>query len=98
MITIWNQQALDGWQEIAEYIFDDFGYNALLQFQNLTNNCISNLETFPFSGVEYWLDEKANVQYRSCVINHRSIMVYYIENETIHIADFFDSRRRPKRS
>ena len=34
--------------------------------------------------------------YRSVVINKLNKLIYYIENETIIIADFWDTRREPK--
>ena len=35
--------------------------------------------------------------YRSIIINGLSKMVYFIDDETIHIVAFWDTRREPKK-
>ena len=37
------------------------------------------------------------ISYRSVIINSLSKMVYFIEEETIHIVAFWDTRREPKK-
>ena len=37
-----------------------------------------------------------SIPYRSIVINKLNKLIYYIENETIIVADFWDTRREPK--
>lgn len=41
--------------------------------------------------------EDLPVEYHSIVVNSLNKMVYRIADDTIHIADFWDTRREPKK-
>lgn len=46
------------------------------------------------ASIDPLFEERAKT-YRSIIINRRSKMVYYIEDETIYIAAFWDCRKDP---
>ena len=93
MNIIWTKQAIDGWQEVANYILADFGFQALQSFEERTVEAINTIKLMPNIGSIEWNDSAESVVYRFIVIHRRSKMLYYIENGIIYIADFWDVRK-----
>ncbi len=54
------------------------------------------LKEMPEVGALEPLLQQRSIPYRSIVINKLNKLIYYIENETIIVADFWDTRREPK--
>ena len=93
MKVVWTNLAAQGWQEVALYILQSFGAKALQDFEQRTYDAEKEISLMPNIGAIEWNDSKENVTYRYIVINRRSKMLYFIEKDTLYIADFWDVRQ-----
>ena len=92
----WATEARDRWRETALYIRQEWGFFALQKFKEKTEECQDRLEDFPALGkVEPLLEDRSKL-YRSLVLTEQNKIIYYIEDNTIYIVDFWDTRREPK--
>jgi len=95
MKVIWKPQAKMARLQIAAYILNRFGENSKKEFLLETSDTIRLLKINPYmASIDPLFEERAKT-YRSIIINRRSKMVYYIEDETIYIAAFWDCRKDP---
>lgn len=92
MKVIWTPKALKGWQEVADYILDAFGEEAMIEFEARTYEAEKNIALMPNIGAIEWSDMIENIVYRFVTIRRRSKMLYYMENDVIYIAEFWDVR------
>lgn len=93
MKVVRTPRAIEGFREVATYITRNFGNKALHEFRQRTKDWTELLKNNPHLGS---VDEDLSTEdmtYRSVVIYRRSIMVYRIDNETIIVVDFYDTRR-----
>lgn len=96
MKVVWLSTANEAWLEIATYIHTTFGTKALLDYNQATDDWIDIIQENPCAfPVEPLLVERTK-QYHSVVINHLTKLVYFVESETIYIADVWDARRNPE--
>lgn len=93
MKVIWTPKAVAGWQEVADYILDTFGVDAMLDFETRTYEAEKDIALMPNIGTIEWNDTRDNVVYRYVTINRRSKMLYFEEDNVIYIADFWDVRK-----
>ena len=95
MIVIWSELAVESFQQIRDYIYSQFGIVAENKYLEAVDNAVSNIVQFPKSGqiVECLSDE---LEVRSFIFNRRSKFIYYISEDTIHIADVWDVRQDPE--
>ncbi len=93
MKVIWTRKAIDGWQEVANYILDTFGVEALTEFETRTYEAEKDITLMPDLGTIEWNDTTENVVYRYVTIHRRSKMLYYEEDNIIYIAEFWDVRK-----
>ena len=94
MKVIWTPKAIAGWQEVAEYILDTFGADAMLEFESRTYEAEADIAFMPSMGAIEWSDTIENTVYRYVTIHKRSKMLYFVENDDIFIADFWDTRKK----
>jgi len=92
MKPIWTKQAIQGWNEVASYILRDFGRQGLKLFKQRTKENEDFISKFPGGCKVVWTDEQTGIEYHECPIYRRSIMLYYVENGNVYIADFWDVR------
>ena len=88
----WSEQAQRGWKEVALYILRDFGLRGQTQFQQRTKENEKFISHFPKACEVAWKDPETGVEYRRCPVYGRSIMLYFVQGDTIVIADFWDVR------
>ncbi len=96
MKIVWTKSALHSWQEIAHYICDSFGTQALLDFQRKTSEWEVTIASMPHIGHREPLNQEADKDYRSVIVHKYSKMVYSLDKDTIKILAFWDTRREPK--
>lgn len=96
MKVIWHDQAKDALRKTAAYIRKHFGFQVRENFRNEIDKVQVLLTSNPYMGLKEPLLEDQPVEYRSFIINRLNKIVYYIEGDIIHIADFWDTRREPK--
>ena len=50
MKVIWTQNAIIGWQQVADYILDSFGVEAMLEFETRTYEAEEDIALMPNIG------------------------------------------------
>jgi len=95
MEIIWAEEAFSAWKDTIDHIVQEFAARAAEKFYIKTEECQDHLLISPLIGKVEPLLKNRSSSYRSLVINKHSKLVYYIEDETINIVDFWDTRREP---
>lgn len=93
MRVLWTKKAIAGWQEVADYILAEFGDRAMQTFLEHSEGAEETISLLPNIGSVEWSDTQEGVVYRYVTINRRSKMLYYVDGDTIFIADFWDVRK-----
>jgi plasmid stabilization system protein ParE len=93
----WEDKAEWNLHQIEDYIFERFGPDSMEQFIDDVEQTVRMLMRYPNSGKIDPLFADRSITYRSVVISGLSKLVYYVEDDVIHIAAFWDTRREPKR-
>ena len=97
MRVIWHPQAEDALDQVANYVREQFGAKRRNFFLQEVRKTTKILQHSPYIGSIDPLFDDRPVTYRSIIINGLSKMVYYIDDNIIHIAAFWDTRREPKK-
>ena len=97
MRIVWESQATEGKERIADYIFERFGYDRMESFYDDVNRTAEMIEDHPASGPIDPLFTDRQKAYRSVIVGGLSKMVYSVEEDAIHILAFWDCRQEPER-
>ena len=82
--------------QVADYIRERFGFKRKKAFMQEVRQMTQKLRQSPYIGqIDPLFDSRAKT-YRSVIVNGLNKMVYYIEDGTIHIAAFWDTRMEPE--
>lgn len=95
MTLIWSHLAQQQQDEAADYIFQEFGTASTERFYRNISRIEDDLIAFPELGKEEPLLRGKKYTYRSIMVTKYNKMVYYLNDDTIHIAAFWDTRREP---
>ena len=95
MIVIWHPEATLSAAQAAEYIRMRDGEVACGNFIRAIDEAVEALKTFPESGAEERLFRKNPLHFRSFPIQKLNKIIYRIEDETVYIVDFWDTRMKP---
>ena len=95
MKVIWSTQATFAWQQIADYIFDEFGYDAMLDFRKKTIENEAQIVKFPNIGTTIVSVKHKTFSFRYVLITRLSKMIYHVDGENIIIDLFWDTRMNP---
>ena len=91
---IWQDQAVNEFEAIQDYIGSKFGGNSKAKFTVRVFEFLHILEKYPSIGpVEF--PQKA---IRGFVISKQTKVLYKIIDEKIHLLSFFDNRKDPERT
>ena len=82
-------------KQVADYIRDNFGAKHKILFLQEVRRITGMLKLTPNLGPIDPLFADRPIAYRSIIINGLSKMVYYVKEDTIRIAAFWDVRREP---
>ena len=93
----WTDYADSQKEQIADYIRERFGLKYKRFFIREVDRTAQMLMRSPNIGTIDPLFDDRTITYRSIIINGLSKMVYYIKDDTIYIAAFWDTRREPNR-
>ena len=96
MKVVWDAKARKSRNQVAEYIHRHFGAKRKDMFLLEVRETTKMLKTHPNLGPIDPLFNDRPKTYRSVIINGLSKMVYFIEDDTIYIAAFWDTRCEPK--
>ncbi|MCR5198274.1 MAG: type II toxin-antitoxin system RelE/ParE family toxin [Prevotella sp.] len=96
MKAVWEPKAIEAKRQVAAYIRKEFGIKRAKLFRQEIDDTVSALLRTPNIGRIDPLFINRGKTYRSVIINGLNKLVYYIENDTLNIAAFWDTRREPK--
>lgn len=88
----WDPKAKAALRQVARYINMRFGRKARQDFMQRVKESEAQLKRFPDIGQIDPLFEDRPVAYRSVIINGLNKLVYRVENDTIYIVGFWDTR------
>lgn len=88
----WTEQGKRGWREVAAYVKREFGQQGLLLFKQRTKDNEKVVSNYPEGCEVVWTDPETGIDYRWCVVYKRSKMLYFVKDDKIFIADFWDVR------
>ncbi len=95
MRIIWSQLAFSAFEDIRNSISEKFGIDAGNHYSEDVNAAILQVSNYPNSGIaEYRLSADGSV--RSVLVNRRSRIIFYTENDCLYIADVWDVRQKPE--
>ena len=92
MKVLWLPQAKKQLRQTALYIRGEFGVKSRDDFMEEVRHANKLLEQNPHLGKE----EPLLVKYRSLVVTHLNKIVYFVNDNHIEVAAFWDVRREPK--
>lgn len=93
----WTEHAKKQKDQVADYIHQRFGYKRKKQFAKEVVQAVNVIIRNPNIGPIDPLFDDRPIAYRYVIINGLSKMVYYIDDDVIYIAAFWDTRREPKK-
>ena len=95
MKILWAEDAEWHRDQIGDYIFNRFGYQHLEVFIEQVDEAVNMIMRNPNIGpIDPLFNERLGT-YRSIIINGLSKLVYRIDDDTIHIVAFWDTRQEP---
>ena len=92
----WHKRADAQLHQIEEYVLRDFGERVRQEFMDEVEQTVLSLSEMPTMGQIDPLFIHRKETYRSIIIRRLNKVVYYVKNDTLHIAAFWDTRREPK--
>ena len=96
MTIHWSYKAQQQQDQIADYIYLEFGEKAVAEFYRRVDKVEAELLAYSEIGtVEPLLANRPKV-YRSLVVYRLSKQVYSVDSDAIQVAAFWDVRREPK--
>ncbi len=93
----WSPGARERMDKTADFIQEQYGVKSKMRFKKEVRRVNDLLKANPYLGPVEPLLEDLPVEYHSIVVNSLNKMVYRIADDTIHIADFWDTRREPQK-
>ncbi len=93
----WTEFASSRWQDVADNIYQEFGYISLQNFVEATESWIQRVGEQPRIGACEPLLQHRKIQYRHLIITKLTKLIYYIADDTIIIVHVWDTRREPKK-
>lgn len=91
----WSPDARERLDKTADFIQEQFGVKSKMRFKKEVRRVNDLLKTNPYLGPVEPLLEDLPFEYHSIVVSSLNKMVYRIADDTIHIADFWDTRKEP---
>ncbi|MBR3521841.1 MAG: type II toxin-antitoxin system RelE/ParE family toxin [Prevotella sp.] len=92
MKVIWDPKAKKNRSQVADYIRQKFGARRKILFLQEVREVTKKLRTAPYIGKIDPLFEDRSKTYRSIIVNGLNKIVYFVEDDIIYIAGFWDTR------
>lgn len=86
--VIWTDLAYVTFNEIVDYLEENFSLDSTLKFSETVRKLLRNLEIFETLCPKH----PRRVNYRKCVITRHTSLIYRIENDEILLLSFHDNR------
>ena len=97
MKVIWLPQARKEVRRIGNYIRRQFGQVSYEKFKQEIRETSHLLGANPNIGIVEPLLSERTVTYHSLVMNELNKIIYFIKDDHIEVADFWDVRREPSK-
>ena len=91
-----HKRAADQLHQEEEYILRNFGERARQEFMERIEKTTLSLIEIPTLGKIDPLFAHRKQTYRSIIVGRLNKIVYFIKDDILHIAAFWDTRREPK--
>lgn len=91
---VWSLLAYNAYKEIGDDIHQRFGYKAKSDYEKEVDETIKRLANFPNLGKQE-LDLAEDGSVRSMSIRKLSKIIYFVEDDILHIADVWLTRQDP---
>ena len=92
----WHKRAAAQLHQVEEYVLRDFGERIRQEFMDEVEQAVLTLVEMPTMGKLDPLFAHRKLAYRSIIVRRLNKIVYYIKDDVLHIAAFWDTRREPK--
>jgi len=92
----WSKRAAAQLHQVEGYILRSFGEKIRKEFMKEVEQAVLSLARIPTMGKPDPLFVHRKQTYRSIVVRRLNKVIYYVKDDTIHIAAFWDTRREPK--
>jgi plasmid stabilization system protein ParE len=93
----WHKRAAASLHQVEDYILQEFGDKVRQEFMDEVEQSVSTLTEMPTLGRLDPLFAHRKQAYRSIIVRRLNKVVYYVKDDIIHIAAFWDTRREPKK-
>ena len=91
----WHKRAYFAFHQVEEYILEKFGEQTRQEFMDEVDRAVLALAEMPTIGKLDPLFAHRRQAYRSIIVRRLNKIVYFVKDDTIHIAAFWDTRREP---
>ena len=88
----WEPRAKMAQRQVAAYIRKEFGTKRAKRFKQEVDDTVKQLMRSPGIGQIDPLFSDRAMTYRSVIINGLNKLVYFVKDDTIYIAGFWDTR------
>ena len=92
-----TDKAISHLESIIDIFLEYAGERYATKFSNLVESKLQQLQTFPSIGFKEPLLSGRKKLYRSVILYENYKMVYYVDEDTIWIAAFWDMRMNPEK-
>ncbi len=92
----WHKRAAAQLYQVEEYVLRDFGERVRQEFMDEVEQAVLALADMPTMGKIDPLFAHRKQNYRSIIVRRLNKVVYYVKDDILHIAAFWDTRREPK--
>ena len=96
MKVIWDPKAKEARTQVANYIRRQFGVNRKIRFLQDVRQTTEQLKRNPGIGQIDPLFADRTKTYRSVIINGLNKPVYFVSDDILYIAGFWDTRSEPE--
>jgi plasmid stabilization system protein ParE len=96
MTIRWHKRAAAQLHQVEDYVLRDFGERIRQEFMDEVEQAVLELSEMPTMGKLDPLFAHRKLTYRSFIVRRLNKIIYYVKDDVLHIAAFWDTRREPK--
>ena len=82
--------------QVEQYVLRDFGEHVRQEFMDEVEQAVLSLADMPELGKIDPLFVHRKQAYRSIIVRRLNKVVYYVKDDMLHVAAFWDTRREPR--
>ncbi len=92
----WHKRAAAQLHQVEQYVLRDFGEHVRQEFMDEVEQAVLSLADMPELGKIDPLFAHRKQAYRSIIVRRLNKVVYYVKDDMLHVAAFWDTRREPR--